>query len=66
MVPFFWQAKGTYTGDLAFFNIKERWGNPKDGCDNIISEKSGECIRNDGPTAPTYKDISDPNVLELQ
>ena len=55
---------GEYTGDLAFLNYSERWGNKKSGC-AIIEAISGECLLNSGPTGPMTKGNSNPETLDL-
>nr|WP_255653721.1 MULTISPECIES: Vps62-related protein [unclassified Myxococcus] len=65
-VIFHWQPMGTFTGSLAWLNITSDWGNDKAGCDNIVSERSGECILNGGPTAPLKKGFAHPSAMTME
>ncbi|WP_224369081.1 Vps62-related protein [Hyalangium versicolor] len=65
-VVFYWQPMGTFTGALEWLNITEDWGNDSSGCDNIVSQQSGECVLNSGPTAPLKKGFASPSALELE
>jgi hypothetical protein len=65
VIPFEWQASNTYTGSLDWLNITSRWGNPKEGCE-FSEDLAGECVLNDGPTAPMNKGFSEPSSLALE
>ncbi|ADO73666.1 conserved uncharacterized protein [Stigmatella aurantiaca DW4/3-1] len=65
-VIFTWQPLGTFTGSLSWLNIPSDWGNPASGCDNIISEQSGQCVLNSGPTAPLKKGFASPSAMTLE
>jgi hypothetical protein len=64
LVPFAWQAPGTYGGSLSWLNVTSRWGNPKSGCE-FSEPVAGECVLNDGPTGPMSKDASRPDFMPL-
>jgi hypothetical protein len=64
VVPFEYQAIGSYTGALDFLNITSRWGNRKEEC-HVYEVVSGECVLNDGPEAPLVKDFAKPSYTEL-
>ncbi|AKF85985.1 hypothetical protein MFUL124B02_19735 [Myxococcus fulvus 124B02] len=65
-VIFRWQPRGTFAGALSWLNISHKWGNEKDGCDNVISEATDECILNGGPTPPMWKSLSQPGFMTLE
>lgn len=63
-----WQPLGTYTSTNGpgWMDITLQWGNPPDGCDNIISQHSDECIRNGGPSGPMLKGVSNPEAMGME
>ncbi|SEU36467.1 Vps62-related protein [Stigmatella erecta] len=65
-VIFNWQPMGTFTGSLSWLNITSDWGNEAAGCDNIVSQQSGECVLNSGPTAPLKKGFASPSAMSLE
>lgn len=65
-VVFYWQPVGTFTGDLQWLNISEDWGNDSSGCNNIVSQMTGVCVLNSGPTAPLKKGFASPSAMTLE
>ncbi len=65
-VVFPWQPMGTYTGSLSWLNIPQNWGNPEAGCDNVVSDLTGECVRNGGPAGPLTRGFAQPSGLTLE
>ncbi|WP_437486707.1 RICIN domain-containing protein [Sorangium sp. So ce1014] len=65
VVPFEWQAMGSYTGALSFLNKTSRWGNRKSGCD-FWEALADECELNDGPEGPMVKGLAAPSSSALE
>jgi hypothetical protein len=65
-VIFSWQPIGTFTGELSWLNITADWGNDASGCDNLVSEQTGVCVLNSGPTAPLKKGFASPSAMALE
>ncbi|NTX01026.1 Vps62-related protein [Myxococcus sp. CA040A] len=63
-----WQPLGTYTSTNgpAWMDSILQWGNPPDGCLNIVTQYSNECIRNGGPSGPMLKTIANPEAMVME
>lgn len=64
LVTYRWQPPGTHQRQLAWLDIRSRWGNAKSGC-AVVEPIAGECVLNAGPEGPASRVFAQPELSPL-